>query len=60
VVTFPESFNKGVIFYSIIGEKVFEKQINEVEDVLSLQSLTKGLYIYQMQSDNFFKKQEKL
>jgi hypothetical protein len=55
-VTFPESFNKGtVIFYSIIGEKVFEKQINEVEDVLSLQSLTKGLYIYQMQSDNFFK-----
>jgi hypothetical protein len=55
-ITFPESFDKGtVVFYSLLGEKVFEKQIDAVEDVLSLQSLTKGLYIYQMQSDNFFK-----
>ena len=55
-VSFPDSFNTGsVIFYSVRGEKVFEKQINEAKEVLSLQSLLKGLYIYQIQSDTFFK-----
>ena len=55
-VSFPESVTTGsVIFYSLRGEKVFEKQINKVEETFSLQSLTKGLYIYQIQSDAFVK-----
>ena len=55
-VSFPESVATGsVIFYSLRGEKVFEQQINKVEETFSLQSLTKGLYIYQIQSDAFVK-----
>jgi subtilisin family serine protease len=55
-VSFPESVTTGsVIFYSLRGEKVFEQQINEAEETFSLQSLTKGLYIYQIQSDAFVK-----
>lgn len=53
-VTFPESFNKGiVVFYSILGQKVFEKQFNGDERLFSVQSLSKGVYIYKIQADSF-------
>ena len=55
-VSFPESVTKGtIVFYSIRGEKVFERQINDVKDIFSLLSLTKGLYIYKIQADSYFK-----
>lgn len=53
-VTFPESFNKGiVVFYSILGQKVFEKQLDGVEKMFSVESLGKGIYIYKIQSEVF-------
>jgi len=55
-VSFPESVTKGtIVFYSIRGEKVFERQINDAKDIFSLLSLTKGLYIYKIQADSYFK-----
>lgn len=55
-VSFPESFNTGtVVLYSILGQKVFEKKVDVSQDVFSLQSLSKGIYIYKMQSDVFSK-----
>lgn len=53
-VSFPENFNKGsVIFYSILGQKVFEKELNQPEGLFSLDSLGKGIYIYKIESDSF-------
>jgi hypothetical protein len=53
-VSFPESFNKGiVIFYSILGQKVFEKQLNGDGQLFSVQSLSKGMYIYKIEADSF-------
>ncbi|MBU0940382.1 MAG: S8 family serine peptidase [Bacteroidetes bacterium] len=53
-VSFPENFNKGsVIFYSILGQKVFEKQLNESEVLFSVDSLNKGIYIYKIESEAF-------
>jgi subtilisin family serine protease len=55
-VTFPESFNGGsVVFYSIFGQKVFEEQLYVPQNVFSVQSLSKGIYIYKIQSETFSK-----
>ncbi|UQD56396.1 S8 family serine peptidase [Flavobacterium sp. K5-23] len=55
-VTFPESFNRGkVVFYSVLGQKVLEKNIIGQTDNISLESLSKGTYFYQIESDVFSK-----
>jgi hypothetical protein len=51
-VTFPENFNKGsVIFYSILGQKVFEKELKQSQDLFSIDSLNSGTYIYKIEFD---------
>jgi hypothetical protein len=55
-LTFPDSFNKGkVVFYTILGQKVLEKNVIGQMDNISLESLSKGTYFYQIESDVFSK-----
>ena len=55
-VEFPESFNKGtVVFYTILGQKVLEQQLSGPIETFSLKSLSKGIYIYKIESDSFSK-----
>jgi subtilisin family serine protease len=56
-VDFPEGFNSGtVIFYSALGKKVLEKQVNNEQDRFSLNSLSRGVYFYKIENDTFSKK----
>jgi subtilisin family serine protease len=55
-VTFPESFNSGkIIFYTVLGQKVLEKNISGEPHFISLQSLRSGLYLYTFEVDATFK-----
>lgn len=55
-VEFPESFNKGmVVFYTVLGQKVLEHQVNNKVDTFSLKSLSNGIYIYKIESETFSK-----
>jgi subtilisin family serine protease len=55
-VQFPESFNKGTVgFYTILGQKVLERQVTSPVDTFSLQSLSNGIYIYKIESEAFSK-----
>jgi hypothetical protein len=55
-VTFPESFNTGkIIFYTVLGQKVLEKNISGEPHFISLQSLQSGLYLYTFEADAIFK-----
>jgi subtilisin family serine protease len=55
-VRFPESFNKGtVVFYTILGQKVLEREVSSPVDTFSLKSLNNGIYIYKIESDTFSK-----
>ena len=51
-VTFPEAFNEGkVIIYTILGQKVFESEVSKQFSVISIQSLSKGTYLYKIESN---------
>ncbi|SEA04697.1 Por secretion system C-terminal sorting domain-containing protein [Flavobacterium gillisiae] len=55
-VQFPESFNKGTVgFYTILGQKVLERQVTSPVDTFSLQALSNGIYIYKIESEAFSK-----
>lgn len=53
---FPERFNKGTVgFYTVLGQKVLEHQLNDAKDTFSLKSLSSGIYIYKIESAAFSK-----
>ena len=55
-VRFPESFNKGtVVFYTVLGQKVLEREVSSPVDTFSLKSLRNGIYIYKIESEAFSK-----
>lgn len=55
-VDFPPSFNSGtVLFYSVLGQKVLEKKVEEIHAKFSLESLNRGIYFYQIESDSVSK-----
>jgi hypothetical protein len=55
-IDFPPSFNSGTIsFYSVLGQNVFEKKIKDLHVNFSLESLNKGVYFYQIESNLFSK-----
>jgi hypothetical protein len=55
-VRFPQSFNKGtVIFYTVLGQKILERQVSSPVETFSLKSLSNGIYIYKIESEAFSK-----
>jgi subtilisin family serine protease len=55
-VDFPPSFNSGtVLFYSVLGQKVLEKKVDEIHAKFSLESLNRGIYFYKIESDSVSK-----
>ncbi|MGM8363364.1 S8 family serine peptidase [Flavobacterium sp. ARAG 55.4] len=51
-VRFPADFNKGkILFYNVLGQKVLESKVLDLETNFSLEPLSKGLYFYKIESD---------
>ncbi|KAF2517642.1 S8 family serine peptidase [Flavobacterium foetidum] len=50
-----ENSTAMVAIYSVLGQKMLEKQITAIEPDISLQSLQSGLYFYTFDSDNLHK-----
>ncbi|MEO8535018.1 MAG: S8 family serine peptidase [Flavobacterium sp.] len=53
--SFSEQSTASVIIYSVLGQKLIEKQITNQNPVLSLQSLKSGLYFYAFDADGIHK-----
>ncbi len=52
----PGGFTTGtVIIYTVLGQKVLEKNISKPIPILSMKSLNKGIYLYQIESNGFSK-----
>ena len=50
--TFPVRFDKGtVVIYTVFGQKVLEKMVSNTSPTISLKSLSKGMYLYQFDSN---------
>jgi hypothetical protein len=55
-VQLSENSNKGTMaFYTILGQKVLEKQLIGPVSTFSLKSLSNGIYIYKIESESFSK-----
>ncbi len=55
-VTLNEGFNSGnIVFYTILGQKVLEEKITTTSSVISIKSLSKGTYLYNILSNGFAK-----
>ena len=55
-VTLPnDSDVKTIAIYSILGQKVLEKNISSQSATISLKSLTSGIYFYKIESNTFSK-----
>ena len=55
-VTFPnDSDVKPIAIYTILGQKVLEKNISNQTPTISLKSLNSGVYFYKIQSNDFSK-----
>lgn len=53
-VHFPADFDKGkIFFYNVLGQKVLERKILDLETNFSLAPLSNGLYFYKIESDFF-------
>lgn len=53
--SFPYQSTASVAIYSVLGQKVIEKQITNQNPVLSLQSLKSGLYFYVFDAEGMHK-----
>ena len=52
----PAKFSNGILsIYTILGQKVLVQNITPQASIVSLKSLTEGLYLYKMESDGFSK-----
>lgn len=55
-ITIPTQINEGkMFFYTTLGQKVFERKINNQSDLISLKALNSGVYFYTFESDTFIK-----
>ncbi|SHG87912.1 Por secretion system C-terminal sorting domain-containing protein [Flavobacterium fluvii] len=55
-VTLSEGFNTGnAVFYTVLGQKVLEEKITKQSSVISIKSLSKGTYLYKIESNGFAK-----
>ncbi|HEY6142280.1 MAG TPA: S8 family serine peptidase [Flavobacterium sp.] len=55
-ITLSEGFDKGnIIFYSISGQKALEENITKQSSIISTKSLSKGTYLYKIESNGFSK-----
>jgi len=55
-VTLNEGFNSGnIVFYTVLGQKVLEEKITTASSVISIKSLSKGTYLYNILSNGFVK-----
>lgn len=55
-VYFPENFDKGkVIIYSLLGQKVLEKSFTNPSGLISLETLSSGIYIYKIETESISK-----
>lgn len=55
-VTFPQGSKFGtIIIYTVLGQKVIEKKITSQLPIISMKSLSKGIYLYKIVSDGFSK-----
>ena len=50
-----ETNSATVAIYSVLGQKVIEKQITDVNPVVSVQALKTGLYFYTLQANGIYK-----
>lgn len=57
LVTFPnDSGFKTITIYTILGQKVLEKNISNQSPTISLNSLNSGIYFYKIESKDFSKR----
>jgi len=55
-VTFPEGSGEGtIILYTVLGQKVLEKKITSQLPSISMKLLSKGMYLYKIESNGFSK-----
>lgn len=55
-IALPEGFDsKTFAIYTVLGQKVLEKKISSQSTTISLESLTAGIYFYEIESNNFSK-----
>jgi len=55
-IALPGSFDSGtLIIYNVLGQKVLEKNIIKQSPIISMKSLNKGVYLYQIESNGFSK-----
>ncbi len=55
-VNFPENSSpKTLYIYSILGQKVLEKEVSNQSSNVSLKLLENGMYFYKIESNGFFK-----
>jgi serine protease AprX len=55
-VTLPEnSKNILITFYNQLGQQVFNKNVDSQNSKLEIQNLSSGIYLYQIEGDNFSK-----
>lgn len=50
-----ESGSKTIVVYTILGQKVLEKNISVQSPTISLESLNSGIYFYKIESNDFSK-----
>jgi len=56
-IALPEGFDsKTFAIYTVLGQKVLEKEISSQSTTISLKSLNSGMYFYKIESNNFSKR----
>lgn len=56
-ITLSKGLNTGnVILYTVSGQKALEEKITKQSSVISIKSLSKGTYLYKIESNGFSKK----
>jgi hypothetical protein len=54
-VSLPSKFESGTVFiYTILGQKILEQKVTPQSAVISLKALNQGMYLYKLESDNFY------
>ncbi|MBC7748141.1 MAG: T9SS type A sorting domain-containing protein, partial [Methylotenera sp.] len=54
-VSLPTKFESGTVFiYTILGQKILEQKVTPESAVISLKALNQGMYLYKLESDNFY------
>lgn len=55
-VTLAQGFSSGnIVLYTVLGQKVLEEKMTTTSSIISIKSLSKGTYLYKIQSNGFAK-----